>query len=137
MSIRDIYIPMFEIKILSTISHNDQVKIIKSLKYHDSIRQSWLSNKKCDIDSDEIEIQYEASNVYIRSLCKKHKSEIRVKSFELLTDVVNWFHINKISFIIHNCHEYEFSSITQDQLDSLNLMVTSKYGDELFFVELI
>lgn len=140
MSIKDIYIPMFQPNILisSSISKDDCEKIKRTIVYHDYVRQCWINYKKSSLSEEHraIDIQYDAASSYLKSICQRFKSEIRILSFQLLTDVVNWFHSNKILFTVHDCHEYEVSSITQEQLDSLNDVITPKYGENIKFIEL-
>ena len=141
MSIKDIYIPMFAANILASgiIHDSDQEKIQKALTYHNYVRQCWINHNKIKETDDvrTIDIQYEAANAYLNSHCEQFKSEIRSLSFQLLTDVVNWFHSNNIHFIVHDCHEYEVSSITPIQLEVLNGVITTKYGETIKFVPMI
>ena len=141
MSITDIHIPLFGVNILiiSRVSDLDQEKLEKALTYYEYVRQCWINHNKCQQSDDPqtIDVQYEAAGVYLNTFCQQYQSQIKVLSFKLLTDVVNWFHSNKISFIVHDCHEYEVNSMTSEQLETLNGIIASKYGMNLKFVPLI
>ena len=139
MKITDIQIHMFQPNLLvNTPQCGDQEKLKKAITYHDYVRQCWINYKKkssCD-ESQTIDIQYQASIHYLDSICQQFKSEIKILSFQFLTDVINWFHSNKISFIVHDFHEYEVNSMSVTQLDSLNESIATKYGQNIKFIHL-
>jgi hypothetical protein len=140
MSIKDIHIHMFHSNILlsSSISEDDYDKLQKAITYYEYIRQCWKNYKKKSSinESRTIDVQYQSSILYLDSFCQKFKSEIKVLSFQFLNDVINWFHSNKILFTVHDCHEYEVNSMTNEQLESLNSVIINKYGERIKFVSL-
>ncbi len=125
--------------IKSSIPKDDREKLKKAIVYYDYVRQCWVNYKKSDLPEEHraIDIQYQASIFYLESISQNFKTEIKTLSFQFLTDVVNWFHSNKILFKIHDFHEYEVNSMSSKQLDSLNSFIVSKYGTNIKFISLV
>ena len=140
MSVKDIYIPLFHSNLLvsSHIPQEDRDKIEKAIKYHDFVRKSWINYKKSSLSEEyrSVDIQYEAISSHLNSICLKFSPEIKTLSFQFLNDVVNWFHSNKILFTVHDCHEYEIISMSDQQLENLNTIIGSKYGQNIRFIVL-
>jgi hypothetical protein len=138
MSVKDIIIPLFHSNLLvsSNIAQEDRDKIKKTIEYHDFVRQCWINYKKSNISEEyrSVNIQYEAVLSHLNSICLKFSPEIKTLSFQLLNDVVNWFHSNKIQFTVHDCHEYEIIFMTDHQFESLNTFIGSKYGSNVKFI---
>ena len=138
MSVKDIYVPLFNVNLLliSSIDQEEKDKIHMAINYHDYVRKAWVNYKKSSISDDykPVDIQYEAMTLYLNTLCSKYSSEIKRLSFTFLSDIINWFHSKKILFTVHDCHEYEIVSISDEQLQDLNIFVEFKYGNNMKFL---
>lgn len=130
MAIKFLYISMLGANIVTSgctnkCDNSNKENIIKALKHHYSVCDNKIRVFRGE-ERENIETR-RAAKSYVHVLCQEYENQIQIKSYEILNDVVNWFNTNQIKFGIIACGEYEVNEISDEQIESLNSMLMTKY----------